>query len=504
MSKPKTIGELRRSGYKVISIKQEMRKNLIEKLKNNQPLFQGIVGYDDTVIPALSNAILSYHDLILLGLRGQAKTRILRSLPNLLDEFIPIIKGCEINDNPFQPVCKACTDKVKEQGDEVEIEWQHRQDRYGEKLATPDVTIADLIGDIDPIKAASQKLHYAHEGVIHFGIIPRTNRGIFAINELPDLQPRIQVGLFNIMQEKDIQIRGFPIRIPLDIAIVYSANPEDYTNRGNIITPLKDRIGSQILTHYPRTLSDGIEITSQEAWQNRDTGREVHMPYFFREIIEQVAVEARKSEFVDHKSGVSVRMTVTSMENLVSNAERRAIKNEEDVVIPRICDLYAALPAITGKIELVYEGEQEGEINVSRALIGKAVKAIFKNYFSDPLAAVKRGENTYTEVVSWFKNNRAVDISDEMTTKEYLAALNKVKGLNELASKFMKLSKGVKEAELGAAMEFVLDGLHQNSMLSKDIVDNKASYKDMLDTMFSSFRHEEDEEGLSGFNENLS
>ncbi len=494
MSKPKTISELRKSGYKVIFIKQEIRKNLIEKIKNGETLFSEIIGYDDTVIPALCNAILSYHDLVLLGLRGQAKTRILRLLPTLLDEYIPIVKGCEINDNPYQPVCNACNEKVKEQGDEVEIEWLHRDDRYGEKLATPDVTIADLIGDIDPIKAASQKLHYAHEGVIHFGIIPRTNRGIFAINELPDLQPRIQVGLLNIMQEKDIQIRGFPIRIPLDIMIVYSANPEDYTNRGSIITPLKDRIGSQILTHYPRNLDDGIKITAQEAWQNRDSGREVHVPYLFREIIEQVAAEARKSEFVDHNSGVSVRMTVTSLENLISNAERRAIKNDENLITPRICDLYATLPSITGKIELVYEGEQEGEINVSKALIGKAVKTIFKKCFSDPLAATKRGEQTYTEVVDWFKDNRAVEISDNMTTEKYLTELKKVKGLKDLTIRFMKLKKAVNNGELGAAMEFVLDGLHQNSMLSKDIVDSKTSYKDMLDTMLSSFRGEEDED----------
>ncbi|MFQ5709155.1 MAG: magnesium chelatase, partial [bacterium] len=412
MNRAKTIAELRDSGYQVLSVKEEMRKNLIDKIKNKERLFPQIIGYDDTVIPALCNAILSKHDFILLGLRGQAKTRILRSLPSLLDEYIPIIKGCEINDSPFRPVCKACTDRVKEAGGETEIEWIHRDERYGEKLATPDVTIADLIGDIDPIKAASQRLHYAHEGVIHFGIIPRTNRGIFAINELPDLQPRIQVGLFNIMQEKDIQIRGFPVRMPMDIVIVYSANPEDYTNRGNIITPLKDRIGSQILTHYPRTLSDGIKITNQESWENRDSGREITVPHFFREIIERVAVEARNSEFVDQKSGVSVRMTVTCLENLISNAERRAITHDEKTVVPRICDLYATLASITGKIELVYEGEQEGDINVAKALIGKAVKAIFLNYFPEPYASIKKGHNVFKEVVDWFKHGHSIDISD--------------------------------------------------------------------------------------------
>lgn len=492
MNKPKTIGELRASGYEVKPVKQEMRNNLIQQLKNGQTLFPGIIGYDDTVIPALCNAILSYHDFILLGLRGQAKTRIIRSLPNLLDEYIPIIKGSEINDNPFKPMSKLCVDLVREHGDEVEIDWLHRQERFGEKLATPDVTISDLIGDIDPIKAASQRLHYAHEGVIHFGIIPRCNRGIFAINELPDLQPRIQVGLFNIMQEKDIQIRGFPIRIPLDVVIVYTANPEDYTNRGSIITPLKDRIGSQIVTHYPRTLEEGIQITQQEAWEERDTGREIHIPYFFREIIEQVAVEARNSEFVDQNSGVSVRMTVTSIENLISNAERRAILSGEQVIVPRICDLYATLPSITGKIELVYEGEQEGELNVTRALIGKAVKKLFLEYFSDPLLSMKKGEKKYAEIVNWFKNNQAIELSDDMPTKTYLQELKKVKGLRELVTNQRQVVNGEIEAVVGAAMEFVLDGLHQNSMLSKDIVASKTSYRDMLDTMFSSLRDDDE------------
>lgn len=494
MDKQKSIGELKQSRYQVLAVKEEMRKNLIIKIKNKEKLFPGIIGYDDTVIPALCNAILSKHDFILLGLRGQAKTRILRSLTTLLDEYIPIVKGCEINDNPYHPVCKACTEKVKERGDELEIEWIHRDERYGEKLATPDVTIADLIGDIDPIKAASQRLHYAHEGVIHFGIIPRTNRGIFAINELPDLQPRIQVGLFNIMQEKDIQIRGFPVRIPLDVVIVYSANPEDYTNRGNIITPLKDRIGSQILTHYPRDLKDGIDITAQEAWENRDCGREIYVPHFFREIIEQTAVEARKSEFVDQKSGVSVRMTITSLENLISNAERRAILHNEDIVIPRICDLYAALPSITGKIELVYEGEQEGEINVARALVGKAVKSVLLKYFPEPYSSMKKGENVYNDVVRWFKNNNSVDISDEMNTAEYLKQLEKVAGLRRIAMRYMKLDENAKKGELGAVMEFILDGLHQYSMLSKDMLETKTSYRDMLDTMFSSIKPDDDED----------
>ncbi|MFQ5605244.1 MAG: magnesium chelatase [bacterium] len=494
MNKAKTIGELRKSGYRVLPVKQEMRNNLIHKLQNNETIFPGIVGYDDTVIPALCNAILSYHDLILLGLRGQAKTKILRLLPGLLDEYIPIIKGCEINDNPFMPVCKACNDKVKSDGEDIEIEWLHRDERYGEKLATPDVTIADLIGDIDPIKAAANRLHYAHEGVIHFGIIPRTNRGIFAINELPDLQPRIQVGLFNIMQEKDIQIRGFPVRIPLDVVIVYSANPEDYTNRGNIITPLKDRIGSQIMTHYPDDIRTGMQITAQEAREKRDGGKEVCVPQLFREIVEQIAFEARKSEFVDQKSGISVRMTITSLENLISNAERRAIRHNEKVVIPRICDLYATLNSIIGKIELVYEGEQEGEMNVAKALIGKAVKTIFHKYFPEPYASMKKGENIYTEVVSWFKNDQAIHLSDEMSTSDYVEELQKVKGLKKLVNRFMEVEHPDNPDAVAAVMEFVLDGLHQNSMLSKDLVDNQTSYTDMLNTMMSSLSSDDSED----------
>jgi len=495
MKQPKTIGELRRGGYEVVSVKEEMRRNLIRKIKAREELFPGIIGYEKTVIPQLVNAILSRHDIILLGLRGQAKTRIIRMLPSLLDEYIPIIAGCEINDNPYKPVCKACTEKVRSDGPEVEIEWLHREQRYGEKLATPDVTIADLLGDIDPIKAAAQRLHYAHEGVIHFGLIPRTNRGIFAINELPDLQPRIQVGLFNIMQEKDIQIRGFPIRIPLDIVIVYTANPEDYTNRGSIITPLKDRIGSQIHTHYPKTLEDGMRITAQEAWQSRDGGLEIRIPKYFREIIEQVAIEARKSEFVDQKSGVSARLTITCLENLISNAERRAILLGETVAIPRPCDLYALVPSITGKIELVYEGEQEGAINVAKGLIGKAVKAIFLKYLPEPYSTMKKkGDHPYEEIVAWFKADHRIEVSDEMPTPEYLRELEKVKGLKRVAQRFLGVKDSDPAGELAAAMEFVLDGLHQNSMVSKDEVEHVRTYSDILKTMFSTISRGEEEE----------
>jgi magnesium chelatase subunit I len=494
MNRPTTLGELSKSGYSITSVKDELRSNLIRKLNRNEELFPGIIGYEKTVIPALVNAILAKHDLILLGLRGQAKSRIIRSLPNLLDEYIPIVKGSEISDDPFRPVSKYAVDLVNEMGDETPIEWLHRDQRYGEKLATPDVTIADLIGDIDPIKAASKRLHYSHEGAIHFGIIPRCNRGIFAINELPDLQPRIQVGLFNILEEKDIQIRGFNIRIPMDIMLVFTANPEDYTNRGNIITPLKDRIDSQILTHYPRSLEEAISITEQEAHIQRD-GREVRVPYFFKEIVEQIAFEARKSEFVDQKSGVSARLTIAAMENLVSNAERRAIIVGEKMIIPRICDLPHVLPGMTGKVELVFEGEQEGSVKVSRALVGKAVRETFKKYFPDPLRkrptrpqAVDAGrqqmdDGEYGKITQWFEAGNKIEIADDMPIEEYFRELDKVKSLRELTKKHMPDAE--EKYELPSVMEFVLDGLHQNSKIAKDEVDHVTSYKDMVGSIFS-------------------
>lgn len=490
MERATTIGELRRSGYQVIPVKEEIRRNLIRKLNDKENLFPTIIGYEKTVTPAIINALLAKHDMILLGLRGQAKTRIARSLVNFFDEYLPVVKGCEINDNPYRPVCKRCVDLVKEHGDEMEIEWLHRDLRYGEKLATPDVTIADLIGDIDPIKAASQRLHYSHEGAIHFGIIPRTNRGIFAINELPDLQPRIQVGLFNIMEEKDIQIRGFNVRIPLDVMIVFTANPEDYTNRGNIITPLKDRIDSQILTHYPRTLEDAIRITEQEATINRD-GREIHIPSYFRQIIEQIAFEARKNEFVDQKSGVSARLTIAVMENLVSNAERRAILVNDPCVVPRICDLPHVLPGMTGKIELVFEGEQEGAVKVSKALIGKAVREVFRKYFPDPLKKHPRQtpegrspeDLEYGRIIQWFEAGNKIEIADDMPLEAYYRELDRVKGLRETIKKHLKLSDD-NRYELASAMEFVLDGLHQNSKIAKDEVEHVTSYKDLVGSIF--------------------
>ena len=494
MGQPSTLGELRKSGYQVVSVKDEIRTNLIEKIGRREQLFPGIIGFDETVIPAIVNAILARHDIMLLGLRGQAKSRIVRQLPSLLDEYIPIIRGCEINDNPYHPVCKRCVDAVNERGDAVEIDWIHRDARLGEKLATPDVTIADLIGDIDPIKAASQRLHYSHEGAIHFGIIPRTNRGIFAINELPDLQPRIQVGLFNIMQEKDIQIRGFNVRIPLDVFIVFTANPEDYTNRGNIITPLKDRIDSQIFTHYPRTIDDAIHITEQEAWLDRN-GRERIMPRYFQEIIEQIAFEARKSEYVDQKSGVSARMTIAAMENLISNAERRAIVTKDKKIVPRISDLPHVLPGMTGKVELVFEGEQEGPQKVGKALIGKAVREVFKKYYPDPLqrkptrsrqseSHSQSEDSEYGKITSWFESGNKIEISDEMPLAAYLGELDKVKGLREVTRKHMHVSDDDQYA-LASAMEFTLDGLHQFSKIAKDEINHVVEYKDLVGSIFT-------------------
>jgi magnesium chelatase subunit I len=489
---PKTLGELKKAGYRVLAVKDEIRKNLVEKLNNKEDIFPGIIGYEKTVIPQVVNAILAKHDIIFLGLRGQAKTKMVRMLTGLLDEFTPIVAGSEINDNPFMPISKHAVDVINEQGDNTAIEWIGRDRRFGEKLATPDVTIADLIGDIDPIKAATQRLHYSHEGAIHFGIVPRTNRGIFAINELPDLQPRIQVGLLNIMQERDIQIRGFNIRFPLDVFIVYTANPEDYTNRGNIITPLKDRIDSQILTHYPKNIEDGIKITESQSWIKRHHDKDVIIPYYMKEIIETAAHEARRSEFVEQKSGVSARMTISAMENLVSNAERRSILNGETIIFPRITDLAASLPGMTGKIELVFEGEQEGPVKVSRALIGKSVREVFRKYFPDPLKKkqkrnLQQGEESpadpYTEIVRWFEEGNYIELNDDMPFEEYFGTLKKVEGLEKAVKKHIKTFEN--DYELASMMEFMLDGLHNNSKIAKDDMDDGVSYKDMVGAMLS-------------------
>jgi magnesium chelatase subunit I len=493
MKRPQTIKELRDSGYKPETVKHEMRRNLIAAMERGDQLFPGIVGYDRTVIPQIENAILSGHDFILLGLRGQAKTRLLRSLGRFLDEYVPAIEGCELNDDPLNPICHACKRRIAEKGDQTAVRWIHRDERYREKLATPDVTIADLIGDIDPIKAANERRSYSDPEVMHYGIIPRTNRGIFAINELPDLQPRIQVGLLNILEEKDIQVRGFPIRLPLDIQIVFSANPEDYTNRGNIITPLRDRIASQIMTHYPYTVEDAMKVTEQEAWIKREDGIEIIVPSYIKELIETVAVQARKSSYVDQSSGVSVRMTIALLENVISNAERRAIRTSERRQAVRICDLQHALSSITGKVELVYEGEQEGAVAVAKHLIGKAVKDIFTKYFPDAYKAKEKGEGAasdYDPIFRWFAQGKKVEISDELPTREFHKRLSQVTGLEDLPKRYLPVRD---PAELPTAMEFVLEALHQNSILAKERTDTAAlAYSDMFSTMLGKPEEAED------------
>ncbi len=478
-----TLGALKQSGYRSRTVKEELRQNLLDRLREGQPRFPGIVGYEKTVIPQVENAILSGHDFILLGLRGQAKTRILRSLTELLDEWIPAVAGSEIRDDPLRPVearTHALLDKL---GDDLPIVWIPRSARYHEKLATPDVTIADLIGDIDPIKAATRKLTFADPEVVHYGILPRSNRGIFAINELPDLSARIQVGLLNILEEGDIQIRGFPMRLPLDIELVFSANPEDYTNRGSIITPLRDRISSQILTHYPRTLEDAMQITAQESWVERAGPVQVDVPEFLRMTIEEVAFQARASEFIDQKSGVSARVTIALLENTISNAERRAVAHGEARTTARIADVFAASASITGKIELVYEGEREGVQAVARALIGKAAKAVFDLHFPDAYAvgaAAGAGESEWQPVVDHFKNGRALVLSDTMTDADLLTLLAAVPQLGAIATKYLpQLAPGAR----AAGMEFVLEGLHQASLLAKSEAVGGSSYRDMFEDM---------------------
>ena len=506
-SLPSTFGQLKASGYRPRTVKEELRANLLARLRADQPLFPGIIGYDKTVLPGIVNAVLSRHDFILLGLRGQAKSRILRALAGFLDEYVPVIAGSDLNESPFEPILAASRQRVQDLGDDLPIDWMHRDERYHEKLATPDVTVADLVGDIDPIKAATKRLSYADEGVIHYGIVPRTNRGIFAINELPDLAPRIQVALLNVLEEEDIQIRGFPIRIPLDIQLVFSANPEDYTNRGNIITPLKDRIDSQIITHYPDRMEHAMAITAQEAWTDRDGDYELRVPRYFKELIEEVTFEARKSEFVDQKSGVSARMPIALLENVLSNMERRAARLGEPVIYPRLTDLHTALTAMTGKMELVYEGEQEGPVLVARKIIGQAVKRTFRRYLPTPDVRSRDGgerggqrragrsgqaeraerpeadetDSVYQPIVSWFAEGQTVDTSDDLASEEYIRRFGRVAGLRDMAAERFRIDE---PEELGLGMELVLEGLHQHSMLSKRDLESSTSYRDMLKAMF--------------------
>ena len=484
----KTLGALKASGYSSTSIKDEVRKNLIEKIKAKQNPFPGILGYEDTVIPDTERALLSRHNMLFLGLRGQAKTRMARQMVALLDEYIPIVSGSEINDDPLQPISIYARDLIAQNGDNTPIEWLHRSKRYGEKLATPDVSVADLIGDIDPIKAANLKLNFADERVLHYGIIPRSNRCIFVINELPDLQARIQVSLFNILEEGDLQIRGFKLRLPLDVLFVFTANPEDYTNRGSIVTPLKDRIESQILTHYPKSLETALEITAQEATINDEQKSRVVVSDVIKRLIEQVAFEARESEFVDKKSGVSARLTIAAYENAVSAAERRAIINDEPTTQIWLSDLNGIIPSITGKIELVYEGEQEGPYQVSFNLLEKAIRTQFKQYFPDPDTLKKRKgkepapESPYKAITSWFDKGHTLNLFLETKDEEKVQKLYTVTGLHALAKKHYNTAT---ESEIGLLMELILHGLAAHSLLSKKIIDGKIQFKDLMGSMLN-------------------
>lgn len=488
----KTLGELKKSGYKSISIKEELRKNLIQKLKNKETVFAGIWGYEETVIPDLERAILAGHDINLLGLRGQAKTRLARLMVKLLDEYIPVIEGSELNDDPLNPLSRFGIDKVNELGDNTPVTWLHRDERYTEKLATPDVSIADLIGDVDPIKAATLKLPYSDERVIHFGLIPRSNRCIFVINEIPDLQARIQVALFNILQEGDIQIRGFKIRLQLDLQFVFTANPEDYTNRGSIVTPLKDRIDSQIITHYPKTLEIGKRITQQEARLKEEQRSMVAVNEIAKDLIEQIAFEARKSEYVDAKSGVSARLTISAYENLVAAAERRTIINNEKNTSIRISDFIGVVPAITGKVELVYEGEQEGPGIVAQNLIGKAIRTQFVSFFPDPEKFRKQKEKSpYKKITNWFGDGNTVDLLHDMPQAEFEKNLKSVPGLADLVNEF---HKGVDNETRLFLMEFALHGLAEYSLISKHTLTAGLQFKDLLSGMFSLPRPGEDDD----------
>lgn len=492
----KTLGELKQSGYKSKSIKDELRDNLIKFLKENKNPFEGIIGFDDTVIPDLQTAILSRHDILFLGLRGQAKTKIARMMINLLDEYIPVVEGSELNDDPLNPLSFYAKEILAENGDNTAVNWIHRSERYTEKLATPDVSVADLIGDVDPIKAAALKLPYSDERVIHFGLIPRSHRGIFVINELPDLQARIQVALFNILQESDMQIRGFKVRLPLDIQFIFTANPEDYTNRGSIVTPLKDRIDSQILTHYPKSVEISKRITQQEAKLTQDQKEKINPDEILLDLVEQIAFEARGSEYIDAKSGVSARLSISAFENLISTAERRRIINNEIETHLRVSDLYGVIPSITGKIELVYEGEQEGPAKVAQILIGKAIRNNFSKYFPTPENLKKNQQpSPYQPIVDWFKRGNKVDLMMNLSDKQYHELLKNIPQLENVVKKFQPSINGNSRLLL---MEFLLFGLSEYSVLSRTKIEDGIQFRDMLSSMFKmpdaeDFEDEDDE-----------
>jgi len=478
-----TLGELKQSGYRSRSIKDELRDNLREKIKSGKPVFEGVHGFENTVIPELERAILSRHNINLLGLRGQAKTRLARKMIELLDEYMPIVDGSEINDDPLNPISRFAKDLIEVKGDETPIKWIHRSERFSEKLATPDVTVADLIGDVDPIKAANLKLSYADDRVIHFGMIPRANRCIFVINELPDLQARIQVALFNILQEGDVQIRGFKLRLPLDIQFVFTANPEDYTNRGSIVTPLKDRIGSQILTHYPDTVAIARTITEQEVCLNENQKETVYVPSLAKDLLEQIAFEARESEYIDHKSGVSARMSITAYENLISTAERRALRAGEDQTTVRLSDFMGIIPALTGKVELVYEGEQEGAAEVAQHLINDAIHTFFPGYFPK-IEKLERDADAspYAKILEWFFAETGFELLDDATDEVYQKQLAAVKPLDNLLQKYQP---DVPVADRNFLKEFVLWGLVAYNKLSKDRVEVGYQFKDLYGSYIS-------------------
>jgi magnesium chelatase subunit I len=506
MNKPetKTLGELKKSGYIYKTVKQEVRDNLIKSIQTKTNPFNGILGYEDSVIPDVERALLSRHNILFLGLRGQAKTRMAREIVSLLDEWVPFISGSEINDDPLHPISHAAKEIIKEHGDNTPIDWMHKSERYGEKLATPDVSVADLIGDVDPIKAANLRLSFADERVIHYGIIPRSHRGIFVINELPDLQARIQVSLFNILQEGDIQIRGFKLRLPLDILFVFTANPEDYTNRGSIVTPLKDRIESQIITHYPKTIEVSKAITEQEANLLDEQMARIELPDITRLLVEQIAMEARKSEFVDQKSGVSARLTISALENLVSTAERRALRNGESKTDVRISDFLGVIPSITGKVELVYEGEQEGPLNVAYRLMGQAIRTMFIQYFPDPQTFKKPAgrdrdaqrnkpkPNPYQPVIDWFGKGNDLMLLQDTTDEAYKERLYQVDGLYAAVKQFYP---NADEKQAALLMEFVLHGLSEFSLISKKGVETGGyNFGDILGSMFDMNMGGEDED----------
>jgi magnesium chelatase subunit I len=461
-SQPENLGELRRSQWSEErvaerSVRQEMRENLLCKMERGEALFPGVHGYDDTVIPQIVNAILSRHHFILLGLRGQAKSRILRALVEFMDPQIPVVAGCEINDNPYRPLCRACHERILAEGDQTPIAWQTRGHRFVEKLATPDVTIADMIGDVDPIKAARGGRNLSDELTIHYGLMPRANRGIFAINELPDLAGKIQVGLFNIMQEGDIQIKGYPVRMALDLLLVFTANPEDYTARGKIITPLKDRIGSEIRTHYPSTVAEGMAITAQESWTDRDNRRRVEVPEYIREIVEEVAFQAREDKRVDRRSGVSQRLPISTLENVLSSAEQRTVRSRDSAVVARVADVYSAIPSMTGKFELEYEGEMRGADNIARELIRAAVGKTFSRHFVNA---------NFQPVVQWFELGGELKIPANASSSETLAQLKKIQGLFDHLETLGVKSKDDAAMQASAA-EFILEGLWAHKRISR-------------------------------------